>query len=127
MKNIAGLWIDHRNAVIVLVKNGEEELRRVESHMEKHVRFTDGSSDSGSGEDSRDRKFGNHLNKYYDELIDAFHNADSLLIFGPGEAKAELAKRMEQKNVKTDVLAMETADKMTDPQILAKVRKHFNL
>lgn len=122
MKKQAGLWIDHRKAVIVIVTEDGEEIKTVTSYMEKHVRFT---AEDGPGEDSQDRKFGNHLNSYYDEVIAVIRDADSIQIFGPGEAKGELKKRIEHEGLKANIHAIETADKLTDHQILAKVREHF--
>jgi len=73
----------------------------------------------------RDRQFGNHLNSYYDEVIAVIRGADTLQIFGPGEAKGELEKRLEHKGLKPPIVAVETVDKMTDRQISAKVREHY--
>jgi hypothetical protein len=124
MKKQAGLWIDHRKAVIVIVTDEGEEIKEIASNMEKHVRFTGGTaSEVGSTEDMRDREFGNHLNSYYDRVIAVLRDADSIQIFGPGEAKGELRKRLEHEGLKDHVLAIETADKMTDRQIAAKVRE----
>ena len=126
MKKQAGLWIDHRKAVIVIVTEAGEEIKEITSSMEKHVRFSGGTaSDDGSTEDVRDRQFGNHLNNYYDEVIGFIRGADSIQIFGPGEAKGELKKRLEHEGLKERVLAIETVDKMTEHQIAAKVRERF--
>jgi hypothetical protein len=126
MKKEIGLWIDHRKAIIVIVTEGRDELKKITSDMEKHVRFTGGNaSEDGSTEDVRDRQFGNHLNKYYDEVIAVIRGADSIQIFGPGEAKGELEKRLEREGLKEHIIAVETVDKMTDRQIVAKVREHF--
>jgi len=73
----------------------------------------------------RDRQFGNHLNAYYDQVISIIRDADFIQIFGPGEAKGELEKRLEHKGLKANVLAVETADKMTDRQIAVKVRERI--
>ena len=125
MKKQVGLWIDHRKAVIVIITQAGEEIKEITSNMEKHVRFTGGTaSDDGSTEDVRDRQFGNHLNNYYDEVIGFIRDADSIQIFGPGEAKGELKKRLEHEGRKGHILAIETMDKMTDHQIAAKVREH---
>jgi hypothetical protein len=124
MKEHAGLWIDHRKAVIVIVTDAGEETKEVTSNMEKHVRFTGGTeSEDGSTEDVRDRQFGNRLNSYYDAVVAVVRGADSIQIFGPGEAKGELRKRLEHEGLKGHVLAVETMDKMTDRQIAAKVRE----
>jgi hypothetical protein len=126
MNKQAGLWIDHRKAIIVLITDEGEEVKKIASNMEKHVRFTDGDgSADGSSEDVRDRQFGNHLNSYYDQVIAVVRDADSIQIFGPGEAKGELEKRIEHEGLKAHILAIETVDKMTDRQITAKVREHF--
>jgi hypothetical protein len=93
--------------------------------MEKHVRFASGSSEDGSAEDMRDRQFENHLNRYYDDVIAVIRDADSIQIFGPGEAKGELEKRLEGEELKGRIVAVETVGKMTDRQIAAKVRQRF--
>jgi len=126
VKKQIGLWIDHRKAVIVIVTDEGEELKKITSNMEKHVRFTGGTaSEDGSTEDVRDRQFENHLNSYYDEVIAVIRGADTLQIFGPGEAKGELEKRLEHKGLKPPIVAVEAVDKMTDRQISAKVREHL--
>ncbi len=125
MKSQVGLWIDHRKAVIVTIKDEQEEIKKIASNMQKHVRNTGSSaSEDGSAEDVRDRQFGNHLNSYYDEVIAYIREADSIQIFGPGEAKGELEKRIKHAGLKGNILAVETVDKMTDRQISAKVREH---
>ena len=72
MKKEVGLWVDHREAVIVVVTDTGEETKRIKSNIEKRVRYSGGSRSNGSQqepEDQRDRRFGDHLNKYYDEVI----------------------------------------------------------
>jgi stalled ribosome rescue protein Dom34 len=125
MKRQVGLWIDHRKAVIVLVTDEGEETRLIESNMEKHVRFASGSSEDGSAESTRDRQFAGHLDGYYDKVIASIRDAESILIFGPGEAKGELEKRLENKELGGRIVGIETVDKMTDRQIAARVRQHF--
>ncbi len=127
MKSEIGLWIDHRQAVIVVITDAGEETKRITSNMEKHVRFSSGSSEDGSQEDVRDRQFGNHLNSYYAEVIAIIRDADAIQIFGPGEAKGELEKRLEHEGLKGHIVGIETVDKMTDHQIAAKVREHFRI
>jgi hypothetical protein len=126
MKKQAGLWIDHRKAVIVIVTEAGEEIKEITSNMEKHIRFTGGTaSEDGSTEDVRDRQFGNHLNSYYDTVVAVLRDADTIQIFGPGEAKGELEKRIKRDGLKAQILAIEAMDKMTVRQIAAKVRERF--
>jgi hypothetical protein len=125
MKKDVGLWIDHRKAVVVIVSDEGEEVKEITSHMEKHVRYSDDTSEGGSSEDVRDRQFDNSLSTYYDAVVAVIRDGDSVQIFGPGEAKGELKKRLESGNFKGHILAVETVDKMTDRQIAAKVRQHL--
>ena len=126
MKEQAGLWIDHREAVVVFVRDDTEETKRIESGIEKHVRFSGGNQpEDGSADDQRDRRFSTHLTRYYDEVISSIRDAQSILLFGPGEAKGELKKRLAAKGLSGRIAATETTDKMTIPQIVAKVREHF--
>jgi stalled ribosome rescue protein Dom34 len=122
----AGLWIDHRKAVIVLMTEAGEQIKVIPSEMEKHIRFTGGTaSEDGDTEDVRDRQFEQHLNNYYDQVIALLRQSESILIFGPGEAKSELHKRLERKGMKARLLPLESTDKLTDAQVAAKVRKQF--
>jgi stalled ribosome rescue protein Dom34 len=92
--------------------------------MEKHVRYS-GAAQEDSAEDQRDARFTGHLNKYYDRVISCIRDAESILIFGPGEAKVELQKRLENEALGGRIVGIETVDKMTDRQIAARVRQHF--
>lgn len=125
MKRQAGLWIDHTEAFIASGQS-EAEAQRVHSGMERHVRFSGGNRpEDGAPEDRRDRHFMQHLNRYYDDVIAHIRGVESVLIFGPGEAKGELARRLAERGLGGCIAGVETADKMTPRQIAAKVREHF--
>jgi len=108
----------------VSVTDKGEETSLIKSGMEKHVRYS-GAAQEDSAEDQRDNRFAGHLNKYYDQVISCIRDAESILIFGPGEAKVELQKRLENEALSGRVVGIETVDKMTDRQIAARVRQHF--
>jgi len=129
VKKEVGLWIDHKKTVIVILTDKGQEIKQIGGHLERDAQPSGGwSAHSGKdyGEDDRqDRHFMGHLDIYYDEVISFIHDAESILIFGPGEAKGELKKRIESKGLSGRIVGVETVDQMTDPQIAAKVRKHF--
>src|SRR5271157_5312494 len=132
MKTKVGLWIDHRKATVVTVTDKGEEIGLIISRVEKQPRRSGDSPLKGSYEphhvqaqDSRQRALTGHLNIYYDAVIASIRDAESILIFGPGEAKGELKKRLERINLGARVVSVETVDKMTDRQIATKVRRHF--
>jgi hypothetical protein len=132
MATQAGLWIDHRKAVIVLVSEAGETTTVIESNVEKHPHFSvhpgvgePHGSRAGAPEDTRERHFEGELAKYYDDVLAHVRAAEGVLIFGPGEAKGELKGRFDHHGLASRIVGVETADKMTDPQIVAKVRQHF--
>ncbi len=102
--------------------------------MEKHLARGGDSPLKGPYEasqvpsdDSRQRALTGELNVYYDTVIEALRHYGHLVLFGPGEAKGELHKRLIKASLDARVEAVETSDRMTDPQIAAKVRAHFGL
>ena len=124
-----GLWIDHRKAVIAHSSGAEEKIKVILSHADRQPGRQDGVRSGEKHEslqvpadDVKDRRFAQQLNAYYDEIIAVVHEAESLMIFGPGEAKGEFKKRLESKKPGGRTVTVETADKMTDRQIAAKVR-----
>jgi hypothetical protein len=132
MKSTVGVWIDHRKAVIVVVTDKGEETKLIISKVEKQRRRSGDSPLKGPYEaqqvpleDSRQREFTGHLNIYYDAVIACIRDAEAILIFGPGEAKGELKKRLVKNRLGGRIDGVETVDKMTDRQIASKVRKHF--
>jgi hypothetical protein len=132
MKIKAGLWIDHRKAIIMTIGENGEKIEQVLSNVEKQLRRTGDSPMKGPferraipEEDSRLKMYVGQLNGYYDAVIARIRDAESIFIFGPGEAKDELKARLEEAHLDSRITGIETADKMTDPQIAIKVRKQF--
>ena len=122
MKKKVGLWIDHKKAVIVSVTGTGEDIKLIYSNIEKKRRQ---SGVSVPADDIVQRVLMEHLNNYYEKVISCLRDAESIFLFGPGEAKGELEKRIERDNLGDRIVGIETADKMTDPQIAAKVKEHF--
>jgi len=132
MRTKVGLWIDHRKAIVVSVTDKGEEMGLIISKVEKQLRRSGDSPLKGPYEslqvpesDSRQKTYTGHLNIYYDAIIACIRDAEFILIFGPGEAKGELKKRLERSNLGGRIVGIETVDKMTGRQIAAKVRQHF--
>jgi stalled ribosome rescue protein Dom34 len=127
MKKEVGLWIDHREAILVTITAEGEATTRIYSDIEVDAQYSGSSRSSGSqnAENMQDRKYTNNLGRYYDAIIGYIRDADSIQIFGPGEAKGELVKRLKSKNLRKRIVSIETTDKLTDPQIAARVRQQF--
>jgi hypothetical protein len=135
MKDQVGLWIDHRKAVIVSVSANRVTAHTVESKVEPHTRYSgragssapEGPQDEG-GEKKYEQRYRQHLDRYYDEITSHLGQPVALLILGPGEAKLQLKERLSHSKVLAKCpVAVETTDKLTDPQIIAKVKEHYGI
>ncbi len=124
MKRRVGLWIDHKKTVIFSLTDEGAEIKRISSEFKENVRFS-GGAQKESAEEHGDKRLNAQLNNYYDEVLSYIRHADSIFIFGPGEAKVELKKRLENMELHGRIVGIETADKMTDNQIVVKVRQRF--
>jgi hypothetical protein len=134
MKTKAGVWIDHHKAVVVQISDSGQEIQQIDSGADRPFASAGGPGskqpDRRQGfvaESTQEHKFMNELNTFYDSVLTSLRGADSVLIIGPGEARGEFQKRLKSKKFPAHVVEVETADKMTDPQIAALVRQHFEL
>jgi hypothetical protein len=103
-------------------------LSKVEKHLERGGDSPmEGAYESRQvpADDSRQRALTGGLNIYYDAVIASLRGYGTLLLLGPGEAKGELHSRLIKSKLAARVAAVETAGKMTDRQIVAKVRTYF--
>lgn len=126
MNHKVGIWIDHKKAVIVSASADGVTTKTLESDVESHPHYA-GQQDGG-GEKKYEERHTQHLDRYYDEVIHQLTDADELLIFGPGEAKLELKERLRRSKAHPErIIGIETTDKLTDPQIVAKVKEHFGI
>ena len=133
MEKYAGIWIDHEKAFIVRKYFNSEDTICVESEAEGSFRLSGGArSPTAYGpqevakEKGIERRRVHHLQKYYQEIVKKIRSAESIFIFGPGEAKLELEKEMRKtKELASRIAGIETTDKMTERQIVMKVRKFY--
>jgi hypothetical protein len=130
MDRNVGLWIDHKQAYAIWSKDGRIEV--IPSHLEPPAHYSGGTQLGGKLNQKADVELRNNdrfrlqLHKYYQHVISALKNADSILIMGPGKAKIELEKVLRKnKSMQKRVLKVETADKMTKNQMIAYVRKFY--
>jgi stalled ribosome rescue protein Dom34 len=126
MSHEVGVWIDHKKAVIVSIADGHVTTRTLTSDVEPHPHYA--GSQEGGGEKKYEERHNLHLDQYYDEVISKIGQPDALLLFGPGEAKLQLKGRLGRSRASSEhIVAVESTDKLTDPQIVAKVKEHYGI
>jgi stalled ribosome rescue protein Dom34 len=124
----AGVWIDHKQAIVVLVTDAGKEIKKISSDIEKPARTRSHNTYTPNdfvAEDRLERRLESHLKKFYEQVIACLQKPEALLILGPGEAKGEFQKRLKIKKLRGIVVEVKTADRMTDRQLLATVTQHF--
>ncbi len=128
MATKAGVWIDHRQATVVLATDAGNTIKKIASGLKSadHSRMKHKyTKNDFVAEDSLQRKFLAQLKNFYDEVIDSVRDAEAFLIVGPGEAKGQFMKRLKSNKLRGRIAELETTDKMTDSELAAKVYEHF--
>jgi hypothetical protein len=135
MKKTIGIWIDHKEAILVSVEDAQTAIERILSNVGSNFRPSGGWKSSGtniaqsvSKEQRTDERREHQLDSFYKEVIEKAGKVDKCYIFGPGEAKLELVKKIEKiKSQQIKIAAVETSDSLTENQIVAKVKAFFKV
>ena len=130
MDRNVGLWIDHKQAYVISQEDGIVEV--IPSNIEPPAHYSGGTQLGGKLNQKADTEFRKsdrfrlQLKKYYQQVISAIKDANSIFIMGPGEAKIEFEKAIRKyKSMQNRILKVETTDKMTRNQMIAHVRRFY--
>ncbi len=117
-----GIWMDHSTAHLMEYTIDPIETKSLESkftHREKEHSL-------GKGENLMHNKEQHQQSEYYKKLGEVIKNYEEVLLFGPTDAKAELANLLKADHHFAKIrIVTQQADKMTDHQQHAFVREHF--
>ncbi|MGB5616830.1 MAG: hypothetical protein WBM78_08320 [Desulfobacterales bacterium] len=103
-------------------------MRRVRLSGGSRSRKTPYGPQEAAAEGKIEKRYNQQLRRYFRKIVETVRSGHKFIILGPGEAKIELKKEAEaDKSAAEKLVGIETADKMTDRQIAAKVRKFFGL
>jgi stalled ribosome rescue protein Dom34 len=119
-KNL-GIWMDHASANLIDL-NSKKKSHTIASKFD----FESKEEALNRSEKSMHNKRQQQHEAYYKEIADVILNYNHVLLFGPTNAKTELHNYLNAdlhfKDIQIDV---EAADKMTDNQLDAFVKNHF--
>jgi hypothetical protein len=128
----AGVWIDHEQAIVVLLTDQGEEMLQIRSDSNASARSPAGLRAKNSYQPNDfafdgkgERKITARRNEYYDEVIACLRNPQAILVLGPEAAKAEFRRRISSRHFTGHIAEMKTVAKLTDDQIADYVRQHF--
>lgn len=131
MKKQIGIWIDLRHAWLIDASAGI--VKRIKSDIEEsaatggsrsEVAYGPQGGDMGRSAQERRR---HEESRYFETVIGAIPaDTDEFVVFGPSEAKYGIRNAVEEmKHFGSRLLGVETADRMTEPQMEAWVREYF--
>ncbi|ASB50758.1 hypothetical protein [Alkalitalea saponilacus] len=135
MRKEVGIWLDTNKAVLVSLMDGNNETVQVlESEVESRTRFPGEKKNSRIGSlltKADDNKVANRKKQqkhhYYQEIMKHVGSeVNALYLFGPSKAKIELEKELKENTSFSNLdINVESADKMTEKQMIARVKSYF--
>jgi hypothetical protein len=133
MSNGAGIWLDHRRAVVVNYTSAGHRLEKFQSGLRQLLRDNDGNHPrSLFGTKSKGTRSPKpapaekaDLNVFLEQVADAVRNADSIAICGPGQAKSELRNHLARHKLDDRVVSCEPAERMSDRLIVTHFQKEL--
>lgn len=118
-----GIWMDYSKAHLMQLLPGDIHTQIIESNFTHEEKA---SSIEKSEKHMHNKEEGEHL-KYFKKIQKEIEKYNDVLLFGPTDAKEELNKLLHEDHINTRVrIEIKTTDKMTENQLHAFVRKHFN-
>ena len=122
-ENKAGIWMDHSNAHVMEFTTDPIETKTISSkftHDEKEHSL-------GKSENLMHNKEQHQQAEYYKQLGEKIRHYTDVLLFGPTSAKDELFNilKADHRFAKIRIRVLH-ADKMTENQQHAFVKKHFS-
>ena len=132
MKKKIGIWLDFKEANIIVLDKEEPKLETIYSEIERFHPKGGARSKTPYGpmdkisERTYLKRRKSQEKKYFDKLIAAVQDADDLFIFGPAEAKDGFLKAIKKSgNFHPNLKGIERADSMTENQKIAAVKSFF--
>lgn len=121
IKNI-GIYMDHAAAHLMELKNDKITSQSITSEFT----YQEKERTIRKSENVMHNKEQHQQAKYYSSIKDVTKNYESILLFGPTNAKNELLNLMKEdrhfENIKIETV---DADKMTENQQHVFIKKHF--
>jgi stalled ribosome rescue protein Dom34 len=115
------VWIDHDRAVVWNFTDDVQTKSVVKAHdQDRHTHI-------------RKSPHGGHRTpddiEYFDDVSKVLIGAREILVIGPAQTKDEFLAFVRKKHpqIRSEIVAVESADHPTDPELLAYARKYFTV
>lgn len=131
-----GIWIDGSKAIIISFSEGEKTVTEIEAEIDNpkyHEKEGDKGTFVGTHHVNKEKNFEerrrNQTEAFLEEVLDSLVNTDEIYIFGPGEIKVQLKKKIinNKNRIKGKLMAMDTADYISLNQMVAQTKEFYNI
>lgn len=127
------VWIDAREARIVRWQDGAAHLERVESDVPAHRRATGhirhqgagGHASGGESQTAAESRRLEHLNQFVAGIAERIPLHEDVIILGPGSVPERLERHVRESDEhhrRARGITCEPADRLTDRQLIARLR-----
>jgi stalled ribosome rescue protein Dom34 len=115
------VWIDHHKAVVWNFTDGAQTksvVKTPDQHEHTHIR----KSPHGG------HKIPDAL-EFFEGIAKTLAGAREILVIGPAQTKDDFLAFVRKKHpqIRAEIVAVESADHPTDPELLAYAKKYFNV
>lgn len=133
MKKNVGIWLDTRQAVIIVLSNGEHAVRTIESNIDTSVHTPEESKKYGRFEGHYTTYEKNWANKkqaqtyeFLKTLLNEIEDSDAVVLFGPSIMKTIFEKEIKNNlNLVGKVAGVYDTASMTKNQMVARVKDFY--
>lgn len=120
-KHYAGVWLDNSKAIIIANTSENESGDYIIQNKVKAK-----GSQSGGSEHSMNNAKQSDILKYFKSVSSLLLNYDEILVFGPGQSQEQFQNHLkEDAQFKNKQITIDSAEQLSDPQMIAKVRDFF--
>ena len=118
-KQYAGVWLDNQSAMIISAdpQTGEYAIQdKIKANQNQ----------SGGNEHTMNNAKQSDTLKYFKSVSSHLSGYDEILVFGPGKSQEQFQNHLqEDAQFKNKRVTIGSAEHLTDPQMIAKVRDFF--
>ncbi|WP_295220279.1 hypothetical protein [uncultured Chryseobacterium sp.] len=121
-KKLAGIWMDKEKAIVVKNHDAQNAFKFfLCSPVKAEIQHGNSSENAGNNAEQTNRV------KYFKEIEHLLINSQEVLIIGPGTVQEEFKHYLEETpQFKNLNILLDTAQQMSEEQVLEKVKEHFN-
>ena len=118
-KQYAGVWLDNQSAMIISADSDTGEFAIQE-------KIKSNQNQSGGNEHTMNNAKQSDTLKYFKSVSSRLLNYDEILVFGPGKSQEQFQNHLQEDvQFKNKQVTIGSAEHLTDPQMIAKVRDFF--